>query len=260
MVAPRRRPPQRKNAKPVLPMLVLGMILVAGGAVIGWLGRSYLQPLPGGIGAADNTDQQVCPQPVTATETWPVSAQPVSGEGVIEFRFYRPGEEGPSRKWVTRIPLSGGAPEIFHENSPPGSKNDQNNKAEPKVSDQIAEVISNAEKKTAPEPKAVKKEKKPEPVPAKAVKKDKKVEKKQSEEKTGFTVQISSHDQRIAAEHQVGKLEMAGFDGRIEKAEVPGKGIYYRVRIGKQLNRRRAEAILKGVKRQLNIDGYLIAE
>lgn len=56
----------------------------------------------------------------------------------------------------------------------------------------------------------------------------------------GFTVQVGSHSDKDQADTQAAKLRAAGFEARVVRANIPGKGIWYRVQAGRSETREEA--------------------
>ncbi|MGA8263446.1 MAG: HU family DNA-binding protein [Ignavibacteriaceae bacterium] len=62
--------------------------------------------------------------------------------------------------------------------------------------------------------------------------------------KNTYTAQVSSWQSRAAADQQVAKFKAKGYDAYIEKANIPGKGIWYRVKVRNFKSMREAEDFL----------------
>ena len=62
--------------------------------------------------------------------------------------------------------------------------------------------------------------------------------------KKTYTVQISSWQSESVAEQQAAKFRSKGYDAFVEKANVPGKGIWYRVKVRNFKSKREAEKFL----------------
>lgn len=60
----------------------------------------------------------------------------------------------------------------------------------------------------------------------------------------GFTVQVSSWKSRPIAFQQVAKFKAKGYDAYIEKADIPGKGTWYRVKVRNFKSQKEAEDFL----------------
>jgi len=50
--------------------------------------------------------------------------------------------------------------------------------------------------------------------------------------KPKYTIQVGSFQDRESAERLALELESKGFDAYVEKAQIPGRGVWYRVRVG----------------------------
>ena len=77
----------------------------------------------------------------------------------------------------------------------------------------------------------------PQPAPAAAPKADEKARAETpapvAEGEGNFTAQVGAHRDQSEANEQVSRLRAAGFDARSVAAELPGRGIWYRVRVGR---------------------------
>lgn len=58
-----------------------------------------------------------------------------------------------------------------------------------------------------------------------------------AEEGGNFTAQVGSHSDQSEANEQVSRLRAAGFDARSVAAELPGRGLWYRVQVGRFADR-----------------------
>lgn len=278
MVRNRPRQSSPRRSLPV-PTLVLSSVLLVSGGAAGWFARGYIGDLPdthalsaavlsnagGGIHAPE------CPVSATETNTLELSDTPITGEGVIEFRFYRPGQPDSSRKWVARITLppvdsnqgvdSSRTPDqigqLIESEGVQGESTEQHRTVDNRAALEAAKPAKTESSPVAEQ--AVAK-------PAAAVAEPKittsigKSNEKKNTVAVTYTLQVSAHQDRGQAETQVSKLEMAGFDGRIEKAAVAGKGVWYRVRIGRRLSRERADQIAGALQQQLHLQASIMRE
>lgn len=73
---------------------------------------------------------------------------------------------------------------------------------------------------------------------------------------TSWTVQIGASQNRTEAEELARKLQRLG--ARIEEADIPGKGHYYRVRLGRFPDRATAEKYRNDVSRETGLSGNVI--
>ncbi len=71
-----------------------------------------------------------------------------------------------------------------------------------------------------------------------------------------YIVQIAASKDSVYADELVVKLKQKGFNGYIVKAKVPGKGTFYRVRVGAFDDRKDASALLNRLKKE-KIFGYI---
>ena len=136
----------------------------------------------------------------------------------------------------------------------------------------VARAVAKTEKMAPEEPDALPAE----PVVAAAVPdkpvKASKVEAKSAKEKTKatsgkkevaaksgtkFTIQVSAFQDRHQADRLVSSLKQKGYQAFIAKAEIPGKGTWYRVRIGQYASRDAAQGIANTLKRKEGISTYV---
>jgi len=66
--------------------------------------------------------------------------------------------------------------------------------------------------------------------------------------KLRYTVQVSSHQEKQAAAEDVRKMKQSGFAAFIVPSELPGKGTWYRVRIGSFTRKEAAEKLSQDVQ------------
>jgi cell division protein FtsN len=81
-----------------------------------------------------------------------------------------------------------------------------------------------------------------------------------SSSKVRYTLQVASYPDRDGAEHDVKKLKQGGYAAFIVAAEVPGKGVWYRVRLGSFSNKASAEKLQKDVHAKQGISTILVVE
>jgi cell division septation protein DedD len=93
----------------------------------------------------------------------------------------------------------------------------------------------------APAPKPVKPEPKPEPLPAaRAQVLEKKPAKKPDGATSHFTLQLSAFPDKADAEEFMHRIQAAGYKPFVVASEIPGKGLFYRVRAGDYSTRQAA--------------------
>jgi cell division protein FtsN len=113
-------------------------------------------------------------------------------------------------------------------------------------------------KETAPKTKILKIKKDPPVVPDALSKHDDKPVSgsvRENPEAFNYTLQIASFRELEQAEKQVSQLKQSGVNrARIESSEVEGKGLYYRVRVGKFKDKPTAESY----KASKNLDGLIV--
>jgi len=116
-------------------------------------------------------------------------------------------------------------------------------------------AIRNGKKNTAPEPAGMKAVRKT-PVPQK-----KEVPVKQTaSSKLRYVVQLSSHQERQTADLEVKKMKHHGFAAFIVSSERPGKGTWYRVRVGSFTNKEAADKLQKEVRAKAGVSSIVVTE
>lgn len=75
--------------------------------------------------------------------------------------------------------------------------------------------------------------------------------------KAAFTVQVASLPNRAEADGLAGRLRKQGLSPWVAEAEIPGKGTFYRVRLGRFPNREDAVRYLDDLKRETRMDGFV---
>jgi cell division protein FtsN len=73
--------------------------------------------------------------------------------------------------------------------------------------------------------------------------------------KDGFTVQVAASQEKSEADQVVSKLRSSGMSPYLVDAEIPGKGRWYRVRVGSFHSRDEAERYAKDLKRETGLNG-----
>lgn len=73
----------------------------------------------------------------------------------------------------------------------------------------------------------------------------------------GFALQVSSFPERSAAEKFAAGLEAKGYEPFVVEADVPGKGRYYRVKIGSFQTRSEADAYLQSFRAQTSMQAFV---
>jgi cell division septation protein DedD len=102
----------------------------------------------------------------------------------------------------------------------------------------------NTAKKTASQPGPVKQNSaKPAPEPAKSA----------APSKMRYTIQLSAHQEKQAAEDEVKKMKQNGYAAFIVSSDLPGKGTWYRVRLGSFTKKEAAEKLRKEVHAKVGI-------
>ena len=82
---------------------------------------------------------------------------------------------------------------------------------------------------------------------------------KEASPKGSYTIQVASIKDAGAADRLVVKLRKKGYPAYQVRAEIPNKGIWYRVRVGPYTKREAAEPILKRLKTE-NQNGFIVSQ
>lgn len=72
-----------------------------------------------------------------------------------------------------------------------------------------------------------------------------------------FTVQVASLPNRAEAEALAARLRKQGLSPWVAEADIPGKGTFYRVRVGRFSSREQAVRYLEDLKRETRMDGFV---
>lgn len=123
---------------------------------------------------------------------------------------------------------------------------------EPKPAEKKAEEKKAEEKKAEPAKGGLD----PKLADAFAQAKAKKAETPPAPPTTGFTVQISASQQKNEADGVLSKLRGAGLHPYLVEADIPGKGRWYRVRVGRFEHREEAEKYARDLKRETGQTGF----
>jgi cell division protein FtsN len=78
--------------------------------------------------------------------------------------------------------------------------------------------------------------------------------------KARYTLQVASYPDKDGAEHDVKRLKQSGYAAFIVAADVPGKGVWYRVRLGSFSNKASAEKLQKDVQAKQGIASIVVME
>jgi len=81
--------------------------------------------------------------------------------------------------------------------------------------------------------------------------------KKASQSNNKFTIQVASLKDSKIADKLVGRLKKGGYSAYRSIGKIPGKGIWYRVRVGSFNSRTEAGPTLKRLKKD-RIDGIIV--
>jgi DedD protein len=75
-----------------------------------------------------------------------------------------------------------------------------------------------------------------------------------------YTLQIASYQEKAQADADAKKLKQKGYAAFVKSVEVPGKGTWYRVRLGSFSNRISAEKLQKELKAKAGITPFVTIE
>jgi len=78
--------------------------------------------------------------------------------------------------------------------------------------------------------------------------------------KLRYTVQTASYPERQLAEDEVKRLKKRGFAAFIVSSELPGKGVWHRVRLGSFSNRAMAEKLQKSIREKEGLSTIVVLE
>jgi cell division septation protein DedD len=78
--------------------------------------------------------------------------------------------------------------------------------------------------------------------------------------KLRYTIQLSSHQEKQAAEDEVKKMKQSGYAAFIISSELPGKGTWYRVRLGSFAKKESAEKLRDQVRAKVGISPIVVME
>lgn len=125
----------------------------------------------------------------------------------------------------------------------------------PAEPDKAAEAQKVAEAPKAPE--APKAEAAPAPTRPEPPKAEPKPAPKAEAKSGAFTVQVGALPSRSEADAVVSKLRSKGLSPYVVEADVPGKGTFYRVRLGKFRSREDAKRYLEDLQRETSVSGFV---
>jgi cell division protein FtsN len=81
-----------------------------------------------------------------------------------------------------------------------------------------------------------------------------------SSTKLRYTVQTASYQERVMAEDEVKRLKKRGFAAFVVSSELPGKGVWHRVRLGSFSNKPAAERLQKSVREKEGLLTIVVLE
>ncbi len=152
------------------------------------------------------------------------------------------------QKEITRYKIN--APETidksdlgFHE----ALKSPERKAPVPTKPDRKNAASSPKKKSSPPDPRHVKPAAKSDEVPSTAM----------DESGRRYTIQVASSQKMSDADKMVARLKAKGYPAYLESAQIPGKGTWYRVRIGGFRNRTEADRFLAILKKE-NVKGIVL--
>lgn len=228
--------------------LVILVLVFALGIIVGRGLRSPVTP-PTVAGTPAEEGAEVADGPPVDAASLP--GDPVEGEadGAPKLKFYGADGKTPEREASAVAPTPAAEPEAAAVPADAAPAPDL--KGLPAEPAPVKAAAKPAEK-PAEKPKA-KAEAKPKAEPKKTAKADTK-----SKPAGGkFTIQVSAFQSRSQADHLVSNLKNKGYDAYIAQAVIPGKGIWYRVRIGNFGSRDDAQKTANTLKRKEGISTYV---
>jgi DedD protein len=75
-----------------------------------------------------------------------------------------------------------------------------------------------------------------------------------------YTLQLASYQEKEPAEEDIKKMKQRGYAAFIVASELPGKGTWYRVRLGSFLNKTAAEKLQKDIQAKEGISSFITIE
>jgi len=182
--------------------------------------------------------------------------------GVFFLGYFLGKQQGKAGRNEIVVPL----PEVVSENVPTTSEytffktlSDKENKT----------VSIELKPKPAPQPQSSPEKARPQhaeaaPAPAEtakqqAVKKEQPAARPQAG-KTRYTLQTASYQDKSIAEHDVKSLKQHGYAAFIVASNLPGKGTWYRVRLGSFANRGSAEKLQKDLRSKEGMSSVVLVE
>jgi len=146
------------------------------------------------------------------------------------------------------------------------SANTESGSVKKQIPDTPLAAEQNTVKETAAESKPEKTSASPEMTKKTAVNPSQATEKKTVSHKEvrttklRYTVQVSSHPEKQAAEEDVKRMKQGGFAAHIITSELEGKGTWYRVRVGSFTSKDAAEKLRKEVHAKIGMASIIVLE
>lgn len=229
--------------------LVILVLVFALGIIVGRGLRSPVTP-PSVAGTPAEEGAEVADGPPVDAASLP--GDPVEGEsdGAPKLKFYGTDAKTPEREAsaVAATPAAEG--DAAADAAPADSAPAPDLKGLPEPAP--AKAAAKSSEKPAEKPKA-----KAEAKPKAEAKKTAKIDTKTKAAGGKFTIQVSAFQNRSQADHLVSNLKNKGYEAYIAQAVIPGKGIWYRVRIGSFGSRDDAQKTANTLKRKEGISTYV---
>lgn len=228
----------RKRPVKLLLLLIMGSIvsLYGLGVATGWLIFKYVpqKTLTSQAGSSRQVGSEEQSPPSPAQNPAKNSIAAPGKDPDLTFYYTLPkGEKGVIGSGINKLP-----PQTTSKNTPPTT--DSRLQHQPQLPEKVAVVTTAAAKEKA---EKIAETANSTPETAKAV-------------KGTYTVQVAAYNKKSDAQGLKAKLQKIGIASRIEEYTVPGKGIWYRVRSGKNLDK---ETAIK-IAAKLGASAILVAE
>lgn len=235
-------------------VLVILVLVFALGIIVGRGLRSPVTP-PAVAGAAPAEEGgDVADGPPVDAAALPGDPVEGEGDGAPKLKFYGADAKTPEREASAVAPTPADEPAAQADPAaaaPADAAPAPELKGLPAEPAPVKTAAVKADK--ASEKAKAKPEAKPKAEPKKAAKADAKPKAAGGK----FTIQVSAFQSRSQADQLVSNLKNKGYDAYIAQAVIPGKGIWYRVRIGTFGSRDDAQKTANTLKRKEGISTYV---
>ena len=170
-----------------------------------------------------------------------------------EFTFYKTLTDNNDKTVSIDLNPKSGNEENRAEKKPPAGETPKSKTVPPPQKEKQMKI--NIEKKTAA------KQQKPAATKQPQVQAKKEATPQMSlDAKVRYTLQLASYPEKGAADSDVKKMKQRGYAAFIVAADVPGKGTWYRVRIGSFLNKNAAEKLQKQIILKEGLSPIIVME